>query len=291
MSPPRPGPTPADRPLRPRTAERISATAFILAAACAVVLVFVYARGADTQAEGLLYFGIFIGAGVGLIVWANTLLDDGQHQEAREPMRGEAGDTAAVDAEISRGGEIERRTLLRRTLWLAGGAVGASLAVPIRSLGPSPGKDLLHTSWADGVGVATQDGGLVRADDVPVDGLLTVFPEHDIGAADAQAVIVRVDPAMLHLAPGREVWAPQGIIAFSKLCTHAACPVGLYQASTHQLLCPCHQSAFDVLRAAVPVSGPAAWPLPQLPLTIDAAGIVRATGDFSEPVGPGWWKR
>jgi ubiquinol-cytochrome c reductase iron-sulfur subunit len=83
---------------------------------------------------------------------------------------------------------------------------------------------------------------------------------------------------------------PNGLIAFSKVCTHAGCPVGLYQAETHQLLCPCHQSAFDVLRAARPVSGPAAWPLPQLPLMVAADGTLRAGGDFSEPVGPGWWR-
>jgi ubiquinol-cytochrome c reductase iron-sulfur subunit len=84
-------------------------------------------------------------------------------------------------------------------------------------------------------------------------------------------------------------WTVDGIIAFSKVCTHAGCPVGLYEASSRQLLCPCHQSAFDVLAGARPVSGPAAWPLPQLPLTVDDDGVLRATGDFSEPVGPGWW--
>ena len=279
-----------DRPRLVRTAQRVAAIAFGVAALCGIGIVIVYFNGADTQLQGLLYFGAFLGIGVGLIVWANGLLADGQHQEHREPLRGDADDSAAVDAEISRGGAIERRTVLRRMLWVAGGAVGASVVVPIRSLGPDPDKKLLHTSWADGVRVATKDGQLVRADQVPLDGLLTVFPEHDLESADSQAVMVRVDPSLLHPTPKRADWAPQGIIAFSKVCTHAACPVGLYQAQSHQLLCPCHQSAFDVLRAARPVSGPAAWPLSQLPLTIDSEGIVRATGDFSDPVGPGWWR-
>jgi ubiquinol-cytochrome c reductase iron-sulfur subunit len=286
------GPTPASTALGPRAAEHSAVIAFAIAGLCGVGLVIVYVRGANTQLEGLLYFGVFAGIGVGLVIWANGLVADGQHAEAREPMVADPAETATVDREIDRGGgEIERRTLLRRTLLVAGGAVGAAVVVPIRSLGPSPGSKLLRTSWAGGAAAATEDGGLVHADSVPVDGLLTVFPEHDIGSADAQAVIVRVDPSLLHLAPGRAQWAPQGIVAFSKLCTHAACPVGLYQAETHQLLCPCHQSAFDVLHSAVPISGPAAWPLPQLPLMIDADGIVRSTGDFSSPVGPGWWKQ
>jgi ubiquinol-cytochrome c reductase iron-sulfur subunit len=120
---------------------------------------------------------------------------------------------------------------------------------------------------------------------------LTVFPENDLGSADGQVVLVRVDPQLLRLPASRQGWAPDGLIAFSKVCTHAGCPVGLYQADSHRLLCPCHQSSFDVLDAAKPLSGPAAWPLPQLPLTVDEAGVLRAAGGLSEPVGPGWWKR
>ena len=257
---------------------------------CAIAFIVASWNGDNTQLEGVFAFGALLGIGVGLIVWANGLLADGQHEDHREPLRGSPEDRAVVNEEISRGSQIQRRTLLRRTLLLAGGAVGASVAVPLRSLGPSPGGKLLHTSWSNGVRVATQDGTVVRAQDVPLDGLLTVFPEHALGSADSQVVMVRVDPSLLQLAPGRANWAPQGIVAYSKVCTHAACPVGLYQADTHRLLCPCHQSAFDVLHAARPVSGPAAWPLPQLPLTIDADGTLRATGDFSEPIGPGWWR-
>ena len=271
-------------------AERAAAAAFMLSAVFGIAFIVASWNGDNTQLEGLFAFLAFLGIGVGLIVWANGLLSDGQHEDHREPLKGTPEEKAEVNAEISRGGEMERRTLLRRTLLIAGGAVGASVVVPIRSLGPSPGSKLLHTSWANGVRVATENGSLVRADDVPLDGLLTVFPEHAIGSADSQVVMVRVDPSLLQLAPGRANWAPQGIIAYSKVCTHAACPVGLYQADTHRLLCPCHQSAFDVLHAARPISGPAAWPLPQLPLSIGNDGTLRATGDFSEPIGPGWWR-
>ncbi len=137
--------------------------------------------------------------------------------------------------------------------------------------------------------MVNESGEVVRAADVPDDGLLTVFPEGAVGAADAQTVLVRVDAALLHLPPGRESWAPDGLLAYSKVCSHAGCPVGLYEADRHELLCPCHQSSFDVLRGALPVAGPAAWSLPQLALVVDADGSLRATGDFSAPVGPGWW--
>jgi ubiquinol-cytochrome c reductase iron-sulfur subunit len=88
---------------------------------------------------------------------------------------------------------------------------------------------------------------------------------------------------------GRSDWAPEGCLAYSKICTHAGCPVGLYRAEAGELLCPCHQSTFDVYTGAVPVFGPAARPLPQLPLDVNEEGYLVAQGDFSAPVGPSFW--
>jgi ubiquinol-cytochrome c reductase iron-sulfur subunit len=121
--------------------------------------------------------------------------------------------------------------------------------------------------------------------------VVTVYPEGFVGSPVSQTLLIRVEPASLELPPGRLAWAPDGVVAFSKICTHAGCPVGLYVASTHQLLCPCHQSTFDVLRGATPVFGPASRPLPQLPLDAGADGVLRARADFQEPVGPGFWDR
>jgi ubiquinol-cytochrome c reductase iron-sulfur subunit len=271
-------------------AQRVATTSFAVSAVAAIGLVIESWLHADVQIEGLLYFAGFGGLGLGLIVWANALVADGQHAQLREPLQADAEENEEVDEELSRDGVLERRTLLRRSLWVAGGALGAAVIVPIRSLGPSPGKKLLRTAWRPGVGVASQDGALVRAADVPLDGLLTVFPETDVQSADGQVVLVRVDPRLLRLSPERSSWAPDGLVAYSKVCTHAGCPVGLYQAESHSLLCPCHQSSFDVLDGAKPTSGPAAWPLPQLPLAIDDGGMLRAAGPLSEPVGPGWWR-
>lgn len=271
--------------------ERLAAGSFILAAvAGAGFLFFFWRSGQHTQAEGACLAVACAAMGLALIVWANRLVGDGERVQERHPLQGSPDELAALDDELDRGEVVARRVWLRRSAIAAGGVFAVAVASPIRSLGPKPGKQLLHTAWADGVRVVTEDGTPVRALDVPEGGLVTVFPETARGAADAQAVLVRVDPSLLRLPGGRENWAPSGLLAYSKVCTHAGCPVGLYQADSHQLLCPCHQSSFDVLRGAVPVSGPAAWPLPQLPLVVGDDGVLRVSGDFSAPVGPGWWK-
>lgn len=246
--------------------------------------------GRHTQIQGALLAVAFGGIGIGLVVWSNRVIGSDEHTEQRSELRAPPVEEAEMEADLDRGEVLTQRVWLRRSAIAAGAALGVALLSPFRALGPRPGKALLHTSWADGVRVVNGDGTPVRIGDVPADGLLTVFPEGAVGAADAQAVLVRVDPSLLELPAGRDGWAPQGLVAYSKVCTHAGCPVGLYQTDSHQLLCPCHQSAFDVLRGAKPLSGPAAWPLPQLPLAVGADGVLRATGDFSEPVGPGWWK-
>jgi quinol---cytochrome c reductase iron-sulfur subunit len=276
-------------PRRERSTERAIVASFAVTALAAVALMVVYSLGGQPQAEGALLAAAFVGLGVGLIVWANGLLA-GEHTESREPLVATPEEDAALRADLERGGVLHRRTLLRRSLLVAAGAVGIAALFPLRSLGPRPGKSLLQTRWRGGARVVTEDGEVVKADAVPTGGLLTVFPEGDAGSADGQAVLVRVEPGLLRLPDGRDQWTVNGIVAFSKVCTHAGCPVGLYTADRHELLCPCHQSAFDVLSGARPISGPAAWPLPQLPLAVGADGVLRSTGDFSAPVGPGWWK-
>ena len=276
-------------PTRERTIERTAAASFVLAAAAGLGLMLVYWRGGQPQLEGLLLGVTFGGVAVGLVLWANGLMHSGPFVEQREQLVADPEEAEALRADLERHG-ITRRPLLRRTLLLAAGAIGAAALFPVRSLGPKPGRTLLRTRWSSKARVVTLDGSPVRPDDVPLDGLLTVFPEGDAGGADSQVVMVRAPADRLELPPERLAGTVDGIVAFSKVCTHAGCPVGLYEASSHELLCPCHQSAFDVLRGARPVSGPAAWPLPQLPVEVDAGGVLRSTGDFSEPVGPGWWR-
>jgi len=270
--------------------ERAAALSFVLSAAAFVGLAAVYWRGGQPQAEGVLLAAGFAGLAYGLVTWGNHLMPEGPYAEERHAFGDPTQERLFAD-DLERGASITRRTLLLRTLVLAIGGLGVAAVFPIRSLGPKPGRSLLETPWRDGLRLVTDDGRAVRATDVPLGGLVTVFPEGHAGSADGQAVLIRVDPGLIDPLPGRETWSPQGYIVYSKICTHAGCPVGLYQNSTQQLLCPCHQSTFDVLHGAKPVFGPAAGALPQLPISIGADGFLRAGGDFSEPVGPVFWRR
>jgi ubiquinol-cytochrome c reductase iron-sulfur subunit len=259
-------------------------------AVAAVGLTAVYATGGQPQLEGTLLGVAFAGLAYGFVTWGNRLLPQGPVSEKREVLPTRPEERQEFEEDLEAGGTIERRTLLVRALGLAVAGLGAAAVLPIRSLGPSPGRSLEHTAWRRGQRLVTDDGNPVQASELPVGGLLTVFPEGHAGSADSQAILVRVEPGLIRPKAGREDWSPAGYIAYSKVCTHAGCPVGLYEAETHQVLCPCHQSTFDVLDAATPVFGPAAAALPQLPLALRSDGYLEATGGFSEPVGPSFWR-
>jgi ubiquinol-cytochrome c reductase iron-sulfur subunit len=286
----RPVTEPGRGTVRERRAARVVGALFLLATLAAAGLTVTYSLGGQPQVEGLL-LGASLGCiGVACAVWAKHLLPDEPYVEERPPLDEGPAEAEALAADLARARELTRRPALVRLAGLAGAGLVAAFVLPIRSLGPRPGKSSLRTPWRGGRRAVTADGRPVVAAEVPVGGLVTIFPEHATEQASGQAVLLRVSPDRLRLPTDRRGWAPDGLVAYSKICTHAGCPVGLYQAESHTLLCPCHQSVFDVLRGARPVTGPAAWPLPQLPLAVDADGIVRATGDFSSPVGPGWWK-
>ena len=194
---------------------------------------------------------------------------------------------------------VERRGLLIKALGLASGVLGVVLAFPLlRSLGPLPKTTLRKTAWRKGSYLVDITGRKIKPADIEVGGFITVFPPDDIGGAYSQTMLIHVTPMQSgYMAPPpefakqRATWAPLGFIAFSKLCTHAGCPVGLYEELTERMLCPCHQSVFVVRDAAIPVFGPAPRPLPQLPLYIDEDGYFRAQDGYDEPVGPGYWER
>ena len=273
-----------------KAVERLVAAIFLLAAGAGVALLAVYALGGQTQLEGGLLALSLGGIGVGVIVWSQRLLPEELTTQERHRLASPAGshpDMDAISQEVERG--ITRRTLLVRALGAAIAGLAAALAIPILSLGPAPPGPRRPTGWRAGSRLVNSDGRPVSAADLPMDGIVTVFPDGSPGSAIGQAVLIRVDPTLLRLPADRAAWAPDGYVAFSKLCTHAGCPVGLYRTAEHQLLCPCHQSTFDVLVGATPVSGPAARPLPQLPIRIDLDGTVVALQDFPEPVGPSVW--
>ena len=271
---------------------RLAALAFVLSALASLGLAVVYVLGGQPQLEGVL-LGVGLGGlAVGLIAWAKHLMPTGPFIQARKVTLGQATELEAMEESMEEGAAtIGRRRFLGRLLAVALGAFGVAAVFPIRSLGTRPGRALFHTSWRKGSRAVTGAGQPIRPADLPVDGVLTVFPEGAVGTEDSQTLLIRLPAGDYRPLPGREGWAPGDVVAFSKVCTHAGCPVGLYRADSKELYCPCHQSVFEVLEGAKPAAGPATMPLPQLPLDVDAEGYLVARSDYTEPVGPGFWNR
>jgi len=266
--------------------ERRVVACFAVTTVASLALAAVYLGGGQPQAEGALLALAMTGLGAGLVIWGSTLIP---HDEVTGD-RGDPGSPPEEEEPDLPGVPLGRRSVLAKMLAVAGGALGFALVFPVKSLGPSPGRSLLTTAWTPGRRVVTEDGQPVRAAEVPVDSILTVFPEGATEEADSQVILVNVGQA-LRPRRGRESWSPGGVVAYSKICTHAGCPVGLYRSTSHELLCPCHQSTFNVLDGCRPVFGPATRSLPQLPLAVNGAGELVAQGDFDEPVGPAYWNR
>lgn len=269
------------------TSEALVGLAFFVAMLAGLGLVVVYILGGQNQLEGILLFLAFGGIGFGIVLWSQELLALPEVTEPRHPFATPDSSRVLTDLLLEERG-ITRRLFLIGGLFSAIGALGLGLIAPLFSLGPLPGRDFFVTPWKKGLRLIRDNGQLVHPSDLEVGGILTVFPEGHAGEADAATVLIRLDPGQLQ-PPTSLSGAPDGFVAYSKLCTHAGCPVGLYRASQAQLICPCHQSTFDVARGAVPIFGPAGRPLPQLPIAIQTDGTFVATGPFPRPVGPSFW--
>jgi len=194
---------------------------------------------------------------------------------------------------------LGRRSLIKRSMGIALGLIGLSPLVLLRDLGPLPKKQLFTTDWSAGVRLVTDPGDRpIKPSDLEVGAVAQVLPQLPAGTErtlenvgkDA-VLLIRIRPEDFNLDAERLSWTHEGIIAFSKICSHMGCAVALYEQQTKHLLCPCHQSTFDVTRAAKVIFGPAARPLPQLALTVDADGYLVAKQGFTEPIGPSFWER
>jgi ubiquinol-cytochrome c reductase iron-sulfur subunit len=282
---PRTGPT---TPARERRAERIVLLSFLTTVVSGVALLVVYALGGQTQLEGILLLLCLGGIGLGIVVWGQELMSGELRVEPRHPVGGGPEAQAALAEALLDEEGFTRRRALQLGLLGAFGGLGAAIAIPVLSLGPPPGRTLFETPWRAGTRLVGFDGEPVTVDDLPPDGILTVFPEGLAGDAKAQTVLINA-ANRLQLEGESLAWAPGGFVAYSKICTHAGCPVGLYRAAQGELICPCHQSTFDVMRGAVPTLGPAARALPQLPIRIEPDGTFTALSDYPEPVGPSFW--
>ncbi|MGC5345894.1 Rieske 2Fe-2S domain-containing protein [Streptomyces sp. DT24] len=240
--------------------------------------------------------------GAGAVHWARTLMSDVEVADERHPIAAEPEVRSKVLADFKAGAEesaFGRRKLIRNTMFGALALVPLSGVVLLRDLGPLPEKKLRSTLWAKGkqlVNMNTMQP--LRPEDVAVGSLTFAMPEgleedaHDFQTQIAKAalMIVRIEPENIKDKRERE-WAHEGIVAFSKICTHVGCPISLYEQQTHHVLCPCHQSTFDLSDGARVIFGPAGHALPQLRIGVNSEGNLEALGDFEEPVGPAFWER
>jgi quinol---cytochrome c reductase iron-sulfur subunit len=274
-----------------KRAERIAAGCLVASILGALGLFAVYIHGGQPQLEGLLLAVTLGGIATALLTWSTRLMpqihEETQSRHATSPTD---ADLASVAETVGAGmDEIARRRFLSRLLFAAVGALGLAALIPIRSLGRAPKAALDRTDWTGGARLVGIDGRPVLVGTLEVGSFTTVFPQGFEGSADSQAVLVHVEPGELQLPPDRLAGTVEGLVAYSKICTHAGCPLDLYLATTHELRCPCHQSTFNVLDGATPVYGPAPKPLPQLPIGTNTAGELVAQGDFTSPVGPSYW--
>jgi ubiquinol-cytochrome c reductase iron-sulfur subunit len=209
---------------------------------------------------------------------------------------------AKVLADFKQGAKesaLGRRKLIRNTMFGALALFPLSGVMLLRDLGPLPGTKLRHTLWSKGKLLVNMNTNLpLRPSDVAVGSLTFAKPEgleetdeeFQTEIAKAALMIVRLQPD--NIKDKRELeWAHEGIVAFSKICTHVGCPISLYEQQTHHVLCPCHQSTFDLSDGARVIFGPAGHALPQLRIGVSDEGYLQALGDFEEPVGPAFWER
>lgn len=293
----------------------------MLAAVIGVAGFFIFPAGSDPLSIrlghtmlGVGIGGALLGIGLGAVHWAKTLMSDHEVVEERHPLSSSEETRAAAVEELRAGAAdsgIARRPVLK------GAVVTAAALAPLPAIVPLVGgltdswdrSVLKHTAWGNvpsgetGRILATDpDNRPIRAADVTNGSVFHVIP-HNLGdlpgeeeflnqKSKAIVLLVRMNPGEIkNITPGREDWNYHGILAFSKVCTHVGCPVALYEQNTKHLLCPCHQSTFDLADEARVVFGPAKRPLPQLPISVNSDGYLIATSDFHEPVGPSFWER
>jgi ubiquinol-cytochrome c reductase iron-sulfur subunit len=240
--------------------------------------------------------------GAGAVHWARTLMSDVEVADERHAIAAPPEVKAKVLADFKQGAKesaLGRRKLIRNTMFGALALFPLSGVMLLRDLGPLPGTSLRHTLWRKGkllVNMNTNEP--LRPSDVAVGSLTFARPdgleEHDedfqTQIAKAALMIVRLQPD--NIKDKKELaWSHEGIVAYSKICTHVGCPISLYEQQTHHVLCPCHQSTFDLADGARVIFGPAGHALPQLRIGVNDEGYLEALGDFEEPVGPAFWER
>jgi ubiquinol-cytochrome c reductase iron-sulfur subunit len=282
----------------PETVSGVIATLFVLGMLCIAGFGAAYWVNAKPWMLGAtMGMGLFL-LGIGLVAWGKYLMPRGPFVEERHTLANSEEDRDLFAAAIVErgGGVVKRRKVLAGLLGGGLGVFGIVAIFPLlRSLGPLPKGTLFHTDWRKGTYAVDSSGRRISEGELTVGSIVTIYPEGkqntDRGQAVDQTVLIRISNENFTTQKGRETWGPKGYIAYSKVCTHLGCPVGLYEQQLQLLVCPCHQSMFNATNGAIPQFGPAPRPLPQLPIYIDADGYIRAQNDYDQPVGPGFWER
>jgi len=295
-------------PRHSKNAERLIAVLFILSALASVGFIAAYvglevgpidAVLRSNLALGLSMSVAFLALAAGATIWVRHIMPPVEVTEERHPMAATEEQRAEFKKTFTEGAEASgfvKRPLLRRTLIAATVPLAAAPIVLLRDMGPLPGTYLRHTVWRKGLRLVAYGANtpISPAEFSSAGGMITVIPEGYQDNADALAaatsIIIKFQPGVLQ-PPTVMDWTVDGIVCYSKICTHVGCPAALYEQTTHKILCPCHQSTFDAPRGATVLFGPAPRPLPQLPITTDADGYLVAMSDFHEPVGPSFFER
>lgn len=314
-----PGVIPQDE-AKARTAEKVVALCFMVTfvAAVAFLIFYVQLQVGSPEMTGLSNLALggtltlaLLGLAVGIVIWVRQIMPKYNLVQERHPMASDVSTREYVGETFVQGAKesgFVKRKLLRRTLLLAAAPLGLAPLVLLRDLdnskmtGANFNKELRHTVW----GTKTKDGKPLKlvvegtgqpiraADFNSPGGILSVVPEgyeHDLNAlAKATLILIKFRPEEIKSGVNKN-WTHDGIVAYSKICTHVGCPAALYEQTTHHILCPCHQSTFDAADGAKVIFGPAARPLPQLPIAVDEQGFLIAQGDFAVPPGPSFWER
>jgi ubiquinol-cytochrome c reductase iron-sulfur subunit len=265
----------------------------LLALAFAVLI----AAHPQTQLLGATLAAGLACIGAALALASRRVVPQETDVERRHPVPDEVDE--ALTGELRSGAAgISRRRLLTGAAGVAGVGLAGAFVLPLTALGPSLGDAPNESPWRRGRRLVDPEGKPLRAANIGIGSMWNALPAGDTEALEditAPVVVVRVDPRTLDLPADRRDWAPNGILAFSQICTHAACSVTLFRYPVDEqtskppaLVCPCHYSTFDVRRGAVPVFGPAARALPQLPLAVDGEGFLIANGPLSGSVGPSY---
>ena len=266
------------------------AIGLLVTIAGSVGFVVAFVTNASTAWLGGSLAAALLGLGVALAYWGRDLAGDEVISGPYPAPHDDAPGAAALGGDLEQSAAvITRRSFLSKFLVFGVAVFALSQVVILGALGPWPGRSLFVTAWRPGRRLVTIDGELVTRDVLANGGTLVAFPEGHTDSANSQIALFHFTAGEFKPLSGRETWSPEGFVAYSRLCTHVGCAVSQYLDEANVLACPCHQSTFDILDGARPVSGPAGRPLPQLPLAIDSQGYLVAQRDFSEPVGPGFW--